>query len=151
MKEAERRGYQVLWVDPIGLRSARLQRKDVAKLTRRLRQFRRPFVRVSDRIWRLAPFGIPLQGTRLGAALNRRLLAACANRLHEQRRNALLKPISPAPTTAFAFSGRRHSEPRIKLGLKSLTAGHRTREEYPRAEWRSSFRSQRVRKGARLY
>jgi hypothetical protein len=74
MKEAERRGYQVLWVDPIGLRSARLQRKDVAKLTRRLRQFRRPFVRVSDHIWRLAPFGIPLQGTRLGAALNRRLL-----------------------------------------------------------------------------
>ena len=75
MNEAERRGYQVLWVDPIVLRSARLQRKDVAKLARRLRQFRRPFVQVSDRIWRLAPFGIPLQGTRLGAALNRRLLA----------------------------------------------------------------------------
>ncbi|MGA9762555.1 MAG: glycosyltransferase [Gaiellaceae bacterium] len=75
MKEAERRGYQVLWVDPIGLRSAKLQRKDVAKLTRRLRQLRHPFVRVSDRIWRLAPLGIPLQGTRLGAALNRRALA----------------------------------------------------------------------------
>ena len=75
MNEAERRGYRVLWVDPLGLRSARLQRKDVEKLTRRLRQFRRPFARVSDRIWRLAPFGIPLQGTRLGTALNRRLLA----------------------------------------------------------------------------
>ncbi len=75
MNEAERRGYRVLWVDPIGLRSARLQRKDVAKLTRRLLQFRRPFARVSDRIWRLAPFGIPLQGTRPGAALNRRMLA----------------------------------------------------------------------------
>ena len=75
MNEAERRGYRVLWVDPIGLRSARLQRKDVEKLARRLRQFRRPFARVSDRIWRLAPLGIPLQGTRLGTVLNRRLLA----------------------------------------------------------------------------
>jgi glycosyltransferase involved in cell wall biosynthesis len=75
MNEAERRGYRVLWVDPIGLRSARLQRKDVEKLTRRLRQFRRPFAQVSDRIWRLAPLGVPLQGTRLGTALNRRLLA----------------------------------------------------------------------------
>jgi glycosyltransferase involved in cell wall biosynthesis len=75
MKEAERRGYRVLWVDPIGLRNARLQRKDVAKMTRRLRQFRRPFAQVSERIWRLAPLGIPLQGTRLGAALNQRALA----------------------------------------------------------------------------
>lgn len=75
MNEAERRGYRVLWVDPIGLRSARLQRKDVAKLNRRLRQLLRPFVRVSDLIWRLAPFGIPLQGTRAGTALNRRVLA----------------------------------------------------------------------------
>jgi glycosyltransferase involved in cell wall biosynthesis len=75
MKEAERRGYRILWVDPIGLRSARLQRKDVAKLTRRLRAFRRPFAQVSERIWRLAPLGIPLQGTRLGAALNQCALA----------------------------------------------------------------------------
>ncbi len=75
MNEAERRGYRVLWVDPIGLRSARLQRKDVAKLARRLRQIWRPFVRASDRIWRLAPFGIPLQGTRVGASVNRRMLA----------------------------------------------------------------------------
>jgi len=75
MNEAERRGYRVLWVDPIGLRSARLQRKDVAKLTRRLRRMRRPLARVGERIWRLAPLGVPLQGTRLGVALNRRLLA----------------------------------------------------------------------------
>ncbi len=76
MVEAARRGYRVLWVDPLGLRSARLQRKDLAKLTRRLRQIRHPLIRVGEGIWRLAPVGVPLQGTRLGAALNRRLLAA---------------------------------------------------------------------------
>ncbi len=76
MAEATRRGYRVLWVDPLGLRSAKMQRKDAAKLTRRLRQIRRPLVQVGERIWRLAPVGIPFQSTRPGTALNRRMLAA---------------------------------------------------------------------------
>ncbi len=75
MAEAARRGYRVLWVDPLGLRSATLKRSDIAKLSRRLRQLRRPLAPVTEGIWRLAAAGLPIQDTRIGAALNERLLA----------------------------------------------------------------------------
>ncbi len=75
MREAARRGYRVLYVDPIGLRRPTLTRKDVAKLRRRIRQLTAPVVSVAPRIWRLAPFGVPLQDTNLGIELNNRLLA----------------------------------------------------------------------------
>jgi hypothetical protein len=75
MREAATRGYRVLWVDPIGLRRPTLTRKDVAKLRRRLRDLREPLSAVAPGIWRLATVGVPLQDTRLGIALNTRLLA----------------------------------------------------------------------------
>lgn len=75
MREAVRRGYRVLYVDPVGLRRAKLRRKDLAKLARRLRQSTRPLTTVEQGITRLAPLGIPLQDTRVGSAVNQRLLA----------------------------------------------------------------------------
>ena len=75
MREAASRGYRVLYVDPIGLRRPRLARKDVAKLRRRLRQLLRPLSSVAPGVWRLAAVGVPLQDSRRGIALNKRLLA----------------------------------------------------------------------------
>ena len=75
MSEAARRGYRVLWVDPLGLRSVRFQRSDIDKLRRRAHELRHPLIEVDDGIWRLAPAGVPFQDTRVGAALNRRLLS----------------------------------------------------------------------------
>jgi glycosyltransferase involved in cell wall biosynthesis len=74
MREAARRGYRVLYVDPLGLRRPTLTRKDVAKLRRRLSQLRAPVAAVEEGILRLAPIGVPLQDTRLGIRLNTRLL-----------------------------------------------------------------------------
>jgi glycosyltransferase involved in cell wall biosynthesis len=75
MLEAARRGYRVIYVDPLGVRSLKLQRKDMAKIARRLRQMTHPLISVADGVWRLAPLGLPLQGTCAGKAINRRLLA----------------------------------------------------------------------------
>jgi glycosyltransferase involved in cell wall biosynthesis len=75
MREAARRGYRVLYVDPIGLRRPTMARKDLAKLGRRVRLLGTPLSSVEPGIWRLAPAAIPLQDTNRGVALNRRLLA----------------------------------------------------------------------------
>ena len=75
MREAASRGYRVLYVDPIGLRRPRLARKDVAKLRRRLRHVLQPLSSVAPGVWRLASVGVPLQDSRRGIALNKRLLA----------------------------------------------------------------------------
>jgi glycosyltransferase involved in cell wall biosynthesis len=75
MREASRRGYRVLFVDPIGLRRIRFRRKDISRLIGRLRHASRPFVNVEDLITRLAPLGVPFQDTTVGAAINRWLLA----------------------------------------------------------------------------
>ena len=75
MREAGSRGYRVLYVDPIGLRRPALARKDVSKLGRRLRQVLRPLSPVAPGVWRLATVGVPLQDSRRGIALNKRLLA----------------------------------------------------------------------------
>jgi glycosyltransferase involved in cell wall biosynthesis len=75
MREAGSRGYRVLYVDPIGLRRPALARKDMAKLSRRLRQVLRPLSSVAPGVWRLATVGVPLQDSRRGIALNKRLLA----------------------------------------------------------------------------
>ena len=75
MREATGRGYQVLYVDPLGLRRPTLARKDVSRLGRRLRQALTPLVAVAPRTWRLAPIGIPLQDTRFGIEANIRLLS----------------------------------------------------------------------------
>jgi glycosyltransferase involved in cell wall biosynthesis len=75
MREAASRGYRVLYVDPIGLRRPTMSRKDVAKLGRRLRLLRAPLSSVEPRISRLAPAAIPLQDSKLGVAVNKRLLA----------------------------------------------------------------------------
>lgn len=75
MREAGSRGYRVLYVDPIGLRRPALARKDVSKLSRRLRQVLRPLSSVAPGVWRLATVGVPLQDSRRGIALNKRLLA----------------------------------------------------------------------------
>ena len=75
MREAASRGYRVLYVDPIGLRRPGLARKDMSKLSRRLRQLLRPLSSVAPGVWRLATVGVPLQDSRRGIALNNRLLA----------------------------------------------------------------------------
>ena len=75
MREASRRGYRVLFVDPIGLRRIRFRRKDISRLIGRLRHASRPLVNVEDLITRLAPLGVPFQDTIVGAAINRWLLA----------------------------------------------------------------------------
>ena len=75
MREAGSRGYRVLYVDPIGLRRPALARKDMSKLGRRLRQVLRPLSPVAPGVWRLATVGVPLQDSRRGIALNKRLLA----------------------------------------------------------------------------
>lgn len=75
MREAGSRGYRVLYVEPIGLRRPALARKDISKLSRRLRQVLRPLSSVAPGVWRLATIGVPLQDSRRGIALNKRLLA----------------------------------------------------------------------------
>jgi len=75
MREAGSRGYRVLYVEPIGLRRPALARKDMSKLSRRLRQVLRPLSSVAPGVWRLATIGVPLQDSRRGIALNKRLLA----------------------------------------------------------------------------
>jgi glycosyltransferase involved in cell wall biosynthesis len=75
MKEAARRGYRVLWVDPIGIRRATLQRRDLARLARRFRHALRPLTYVAERTWRLAPVAIPLQSSAVVSAWNTRILA----------------------------------------------------------------------------
>ena len=80
MREAARRGYRVLYVDPVGLRRMKFRRTDLKKLGRRLRQSMQPVVSVEDRITRLAPVGIPVQDTTVGSAVNRRLLAVQVRR-----------------------------------------------------------------------
>ena len=86
MREAARRGYRVLYVDPVGLRRMKLRREDLMKVGRRLRQAMRPVVKVEDRITRLAPVGIPLQDTRIGSAINGRLLALQVKRALKRMR-----------------------------------------------------------------
>jgi hypothetical protein len=97
MAEAALRGYRVLWVDPIGIRRPTLQRKDLAKLVRRLRHVLRPFTHVADRTWRLAPVAIPLQSSALVSSWNTRILAwqirAAMSRLGTRR--VLLWSYSP--------------------------------------------------------
>lgn len=97
MREAARRGYRVLYIDPLGLRRIRLQRKDIAKFFRRLRQASHPLVSVEDRINRLTPIGIPFQDTRFGAALNGRLLGVQIRRAlwKMDARRSLLWSYSP--------------------------------------------------------
>ena len=96
MREAARRGYCVLYVDPVGLRRMKLRRKDLMKLGRRLRQAMRPVVSVEDRITRLAPVGIPLQDTRIGSAINGRLLALQVKRA--------LKRIRPGRSVLWSYT-----------------------------------------------
>ena len=74
MREAARRGYRVLYVDPIGLRRPALARKDLAKIRRRVRNLAAPVTAVEPGIWRLAPAAVPLQDSRLGIWLNRQVL-----------------------------------------------------------------------------
>jgi glycosyltransferase involved in cell wall biosynthesis len=97
MVEASRRGYRVIYVDPIGIRRSTLNRRDLAKIGRRLRNVSRPFVPVADGIWRLAPFGIPLQDIEIGRAINTRLLShqirKALRKLHAER--VLLWSYSP--------------------------------------------------------
>jgi len=74
MREAARRGYTVLYVDPIGLRRPKAQRKDLQKIGRRLRRARRPLVLREEGIWSLSPVALPLQASRAGDAANRWLV-----------------------------------------------------------------------------
>jgi glycosyltransferase involved in cell wall biosynthesis len=74
MVEASRRGYRVVYVDPIGIRSLKLKRRDLSKVRRRVRQLRHPFAGVADGVWRLAPIAIPFQGRDAVRAINNRML-----------------------------------------------------------------------------
>lgn len=82
MREAAGRGYQVLYVDPIGLRRPTTQPKDLRKIVRRLRGLLKPLRSREPNIWTLSPFAFPFQGWKVGDWINQRIVRAQVGRAY---------------------------------------------------------------------
>ncbi|AII42208.1 hypothetical protein KR100_02165 [Synechococcus sp. KORDI-100] len=64
-------GHRVLYVDSLGVRSARAGRSDAGRILRRLRRSLAPLREVRERIWVLSPLVLPGQISGLAGRLNR--------------------------------------------------------------------------------
>src|SRR5918912_772431 len=85
MRVAQGRGHRVLYVETIGLRAPRLDRRDALKILRRLRRLARPLRRVERGFWVLSPVAVP-GAPRLTAALMRAQVLGAARALAPERR-----------------------------------------------------------------
>src|SRR5437879_3824065 len=74
MNVARDRGYRVLYVESLGLRSARLTGRDLRKIGRRLRRTVHPLRRVAPGYWVMTPIAIPIHGHALLERVNSRLV-----------------------------------------------------------------------------
>jgi glycosyltransferase involved in cell wall biosynthesis len=84
------RDNRVLFVESLGLRRPQLAGRDLARIGRRLRRGLKP-PRAVDGLHVLSPLVLPLHGSRIARALNRRLLPALVRRA--ARRLGLRRPI----------------------------------------------------------
>jgi len=84
------RDNRILFVESLGLRRPQLAGRDLARIGRRLRRGLQP-PRAVDGLHVLSPLVLPLHGSRIARALNRRLLPALVRRA--ARRLGLRRPI----------------------------------------------------------
>lgn len=73
--ELSRLGYNVLYVDSLGIRSPSLNKADVSRIFRRLLKGLRPPRKVADNLWVWSPIIIPFQKYRLVRFINKILLS----------------------------------------------------------------------------
>ncbi|MCL2700103.1 MAG: FemAB family PEP-CTERM system-associated protein [Phycisphaerae bacterium] len=75
------RRHRVLWVDTIGLRSAKADSFTLFRGLEKLRKWARPLRRVSENMWVLAPIMLPAAGEDFLARVNGRLVATAIRRV----------------------------------------------------------------------
>jgi glycosyltransferase involved in cell wall biosynthesis len=67
---------RVLWINSVGMRSPRINGKDMAKIGLKVRAFFRGLQRVQDDLYIMSPLAIPFHGSELTGKINRALLLA---------------------------------------------------------------------------
>lgn len=86
-------GVPVLYVEPLGIRSARLS--DVSKIARRVRRWLNQglhtFTRLAPNLYRLSPFALPFQGHASVDAINRWLVVDAVR--HAGKSIGLMQPV----------------------------------------------------------
>jgi len=75
------REHRVLWVDTIGLRSAKADSFTLFRGLEKLRKWARPLRRVNDNLWVLAPIMLPTAGEDVLARVNARLVTTAIRRV----------------------------------------------------------------------
>lgn len=73
-KTFEANGHRVIYVDSLGLRKPTGSSKDLKRIFKRLFSLFKPYSKVSDNIWRVRPFVIPLHSNKFIGLLNKWLL-----------------------------------------------------------------------------
>jgi glycosyltransferase involved in cell wall biosynthesis len=73
--ELANRGYQVFYVDSLGLRRPSASRQDLHRILRRLIKAMRPPRKVHPNVWVWSPIAVPVQGNALVRRFNRSLLS----------------------------------------------------------------------------
>jgi glycosyltransferase involved in cell wall biosynthesis len=102
VRELERQGHRVLWVEGTGMRRPNLMgyraRDDRSRIVQKLRKALTPVQQVGERVWLLAPFAVPLPETGLAHWWNNR--HCLARTLQAVRRLGFDRPtmISCIPT-----------------------------------------------------
>jgi len=82
---------QVLWINSIGMRTPRVNGKDLAKIGVKLKSFFNGLQEVQDNLYVMSPLAIPFHGSELSGKMNRSLLLVQVK--HYQKKLGFENPI----------------------------------------------------------
>lgn len=69
-KTFEKHGHNVIYVDSLGIRKPKIDKRDIFRILKRFKSLFKPYTKVSNNIWRISPFILPFHNVSIVRKFN---------------------------------------------------------------------------------